>query len=263
MDSLFFWISKLVWPLLAPGSLLLVVLTGGLLLLWIGNVKWARVVLTTVSLLMLFIALFPVGEWLLYPLESKYSNRVEWPQQIDGIVVLSGAEKTKVSKSWGSAEFNGSMERDSAFIELAGQFPAAKLVFTGGTGSMIDQQTRAADIARRFFIQQGLDPRRILFERESRNTHENAIFSKKRVQPEADENWLLVTSAWHMPRAMGTFCQNRWKLIPYPVDYQTQRDNLLRIDLDFGEHLVSLGIGIKEWLGILVYSATGKMGSCR
>lgn len=262
MDSLFFWISKLIWLLVSPDSLLLIVLSVGVLLLWFGRVKWAKMILSVTIVIMLFIALFPVGEWLLYPLESKYPNNVELPHQVDGIIVLSGAEDTITSKNWGSIELGGAAERDLAFMALARKYPEAKLVFTGGTGSMLHQQTKAADIAKELFIQQGIDVERVLFERDSRNTYENVIFTKKLVQPKPDETWLLITTSWHMPRSMGIFCKNGWDVIPYPVDHYTQRGNLLRIGFSFGGHLGSLGMGIKEWLGILAYSATRKMGSC-
>jgi len=263
MDSIFFWLSKLAWLFIAPDSFLLILLIFGVFLLWFGQLKWSKIILTVVALLMLFIALFPVGEWLLYPLESKYPNRPELPQQVDGIIVLSGAEDTKVSRSWESVELNSAAERDTSFIDLARRYPDAKLVFTGGTGSMVNQDTKGADIAREFFIQQGLDIERIIFERDSRNTHENVIFTKKLVQPQPDEQWVLITTSWHMPRSRGIFCRNQWHVTPYPVDYYTQRDNLFRVELDLSEHLDNLVKGVKEWLGILAYSLTDKMNRCQ
>ncbi|MCW8887708.1 MAG: YdcF family protein [Gammaproteobacteria bacterium] len=261
MDSLFFWISKLAWLFVAPDNVLLLMLTLGVILLWFGKLKWSKIVLSVVLLLMLFIALFPVGEWLLYPLESKYS-RPELPKRIDGIIVLSGAENTKLSRSWGTIELNSAAERDISFIALSRRYPQAKLVFTGGSGSMIDQSTKGADIAKMLFLQQGLNIDQIIFERDSRNSYENVIFSHKLVQPHPDEKWLLITTAWHMPRSRGIFCKSHWDVIPYPVDYRTQRDNLFRVELDFSENLKLLVTGVKEWLGIVAYSLSGKMDNC-
>lgn len=121
---------------------------------------------------------------------------------------------------------------------------------------------KGADIARRFFAQQGLDIGRISFERESRNTYENVILSQKLVQPQEDEKWVLITTGWHMPRARGIFCKNRWEVIPYPVDHYSQRGNLVRVELDLSGHLNNLVTGVKEWTGILAYSLSGKMGDC-
>jgi len=262
MDSLFFWISKLAWLFIAPDNLLLMVLIAGVAALWLDKMQLSKWLLSGVAAVMLFIALLPVGEWLLYPLESQYPQKPQLPQQIDGIIVLSGAEKTKISKSWGSVELNGAAERDTTFIELARKYPLAKLVFTGGTSSLMNHDMKGADIAKAFFAQQGLDIGRITFERESRNTYENVILTQKLVQPQPNEKWVLITTGWHMPRSRGIFCKNRWDVIPYPVDYYSQRENLFRVELDLSRHLNNLVTGVKEWVGILAYSLSGKMNGC-
>jgi len=157
MDSLFFWISKLAWLFIAPDNLLLMVLIAGVVALWIGKVRLSKWIFTVIIGVMLLIAFLPVEEWLLYPLESKYPHKPQLPQQVDGIIVLSGAENTRVSKSWGGVELNGAAERDTTFIELARRYPEAKLVFTGGTSSLVSHDMKGADIAKAFFAQQGLD----------------------------------------------------------------------------------------------------------
>ena len=70
----------------------------------------------------------------------------------------------------------------------------------------------------------GLDARRILVETRSRNTYENAVYSKELAQPQPGQIWLLVTSANHMPRAVGCFRAVGFDVIPYPVDYDTGPD---------------------------------------
>jgi uncharacterized SAM-binding protein YcdF (DUF218 family) len=262
MDSIFFWLSKLLWLFISPDSLMLIALIVGVALLWLGYIRLSKTILTTAVLLMVLIALFPLGEWLLYPLESKYPSQPELPQQLDGIIVLGGAEDTKVSQSWGSVELGSAAERDIAFLEMARRYPEAKLLFTGGAGSMVNQQSKGADIARALFLGQGLDISRVIFERESRNTYENVIFSRKLAQPQPGEKWLLITTSWHMHRSRGIFCKDQWDVIPYPVDHETQRGNLLRVDLNFSGNLHNLLIGVKEWLGIVAYSVSGKMGKC-
>ncbi len=144
------------------------------------------------------------------------------------------------------------------FMALAKRYPEAKLIFTGGASSMIHQEYKAADVARRLFSEQGIDLSRIIFERESRNTWENAVLSKKLVQPAEDEKWVLITTGWHMPRSMGIFCKAEWSVIPYPVDFQTKPGYLLRIDWGFAGHLKDLVAGVKEWVGIVAYRMMGK-----
>ena len=257
MDSVFFWVSKLTWFLVEPDNLLVLLLFIGSILLWKQRIKTAKWFFTLLSLLVLVIGLFPVGEWLLYPLESKFKANPEL-EQVDGIIVLSGGLDPTLSAMWQQTVVNNSAERVLASLVLMKKFPNAQLVYTGGSGRLTNQQYKAADAALQFYKEHGLDTTRIIFERESRNTSENVIFTKKLVNPAKDEKWLLITTAWHMPRSVAIFCKSEWSVIPYPVDYRTKPKKLFRIDWSFGGHLRNLSIGIKEWLGRVAYSVMGK-----
>jgi uncharacterized SAM-binding protein YcdF (DUF218 family) len=111
---------------------------------------------------------------------------------------------------------------------------------------------------KKLFKEMGLDTARITFERNSRNTFENAVLSKELVNPKSGDQWILITTAWHMPRSLGVFCKAGWPVIPYPVDHWTMPGNLLRVDLDLSGHLREFTFGMKEWLGLLVYYLSGK-----
>lgn len=217
--------------------------------------------LTLSTLLLIIISLFPIGEWLLYPLESRFQNNPNLPNKIDGIIVLAGAENPELSHIWNQVELGGAAERDLAFLNLARQFPKAKLIFTGGTGSITKQEYKATDVAKTLFQQQDFDINKIIFERKSRNTYENAIYSKEIVKPLKSENWLLITTGWHMPRSIGIFCKADWHVIPYPVDHETNKTNLFRVDFDLSDNLKTLKIGVKEWLGLFAYYLSGKTTS--
>lgn len=261
MDTLFFYISKIIWLLVSPDSLLLILTIISLVLLYIGKIQLAKKTLTITSFLFIIIALFPVGEWLLYPLESHFNPPSSLPKNIDGIVVLSGAESPELSHIWNQVELGAAAERNLAFLNLARKYPTAKLIFTGGTGSLTKQQYKAADVAERLFKQQNFDISRVIFERKSRNTYENAIYSKEIAKPLKNENWLLITTSWHMPRSIGIFCKAGWPVRPYPVDHQTNKYNLFRIDFDLSNNLDVLKTGIKEWLGLFAYYLSGKTTS--
>lgn len=261
MDTIFFYISKIIWLLVSPDSLLLLLTIISLVLLYIGKIQLAKKTLTITSLLFIIIALFPIGEWLLYPLESRFNTNPPLPKKVDGIVVLSGAESPELSHIWNQVELGGAAERNLAFLNLARQYSTAKLIFTGGTGSLTKQQYKAADVAEKLFKQQNFDINRIIFERKSRNTYENAIYSKEIAKPLKNENWLLITTSWHMPRSLGIFCKADWQVIPYPVDHQTNKDNLFRIDFNLSRNLNTLKTGIKEWLGLFAYYLSGKTTS--
>lgn len=261
MDNLFFYISKLIWLLVSPDTLLLILIILTLILLYIGKDKYAKTLLTLLSGVLIIISFFPIGEWMLYPLESRFNSNPVLPEKIDGIIVLSGAEDTLLSNVWKQVELGAAAERNLSFLTLARKYPKAKLVFTGGTGSLINQEYKAADVAKELFKQQDFDVEKIVFERESRNTFENASYSKKIVNPQENENWILITTSWHMPRSVGIFCKAEWFVIPYPVDHQTNKNNLFRINFDLLNNLYTLKTAIKEWLGLFAYYLGGKTSS--
>lgn len=256
MDTLFFWLAKTGWAFASPGSLLVIlVITIWLLLKW-GAQRHARCLAGLLSLVLLLVALFPVGEWLLHPLESRFSGGL--PASVDGIIVLGGSVDPVKSAAWNQVEAIATTEREFNFLELARRYPQARLAFTGGSGSLGNQAYKEAEWTRKLFAGQGIDITRVSFEDQSRNTYENAVFSKKLLEPGPGENWLLITTAWHMPRAVGVFCKAGFPVTAYPVDHWTLRGDLLRLEWDFAGNLGELDTALREWLGLLMYRLTGK-----
>lgn len=261
MDTLFFYISKLIWLFFSPDSLLLILVVFSLILLYLGKTRLAKITLTITSLLLILIALLPIGEWLLYPLESRFQTNPTLPEKIDGIIVLSGAENSELSSLWEQVELNAAAERDLTFIWLAKKHPNAKLIFTGGSGSLTKQEFKGTDIAKKLFRQLDFNTNKIIFESESRNTYENIIYSKNIFKPNKNESWILITTGWHMPRSVGISCKAGWPVIPFPVDHQTKKGDLFRIDFNLSGNLETLKIGIKEWMGLFAYYLSGKTTS--
>lgn len=148
MDTLFFFLSKLIWLLVSPDSLLLILILVALFFLYLGKQQLAKKTLSIASGLFIIIAFFPVGEWLLYPLESHFQTNPTLPDNITGIIALSGAEDAELSHIWQQVELNNAAERDLTFLTLAQQYPKAKLVYTGGTGSLTKQEYKGADVAK-------------------------------------------------------------------------------------------------------------------
>ncbi len=258
MDTLFFWISKLVWLIISPGSLLVLMV----LACWVLNVfnreTAARQVLSLTALVTLAIACLPLGSWLLYPLEQRFPASPVQGTDPDGIVLLGGSFSLRVSQNRQQPHLTGSGERLLAFLQLAERYPGAQLVFTGGSGSPTFQIVREADLARELFSGLGIDSSRVVFERDSRNTYENALNTRRMITPRDGETWLLVTSALHMPRAMGSFCRQGWKMEPFPVDFQTLENRHFYFSLDFDNNLGEVEIAMREWVGLLAYRLTGK-----
>jgi uncharacterized SAM-binding protein YcdF (DUF218 family) len=141
-------------------------------------------------------------------------------------------------------------------VALARRFPEARIVFSGGSAELVPDGYTEGAAARRFFRAMGIEDARVTIEEASRNTAENARLSAALVGARAGERWLLVTSAFHMPRAMGSFRAAGWSPMPWPTDYRTRgpEDRLPRPSL--GLSLVDLAA--KEWVGLVAYRLTGR-----
>ena len=261
MDTLFFLFSKLYWLVFSPATLLVWLLVGACLLSWSRWQKAGRYLLTGITVGVLFIACLPVGSWLIYPLEQRYPAVSALPEAPDGIVLLGGSFALRLSENRQQVHLNDTSERVTGFLALAQRYPDARLVFTGGSGSPTRQDIREADLARELFLDLGISPERLVLERDSRNTFENAVNTRNLIQPARDERWLLVTSAFHMPRAVGVFCKQGWNVQPYPVDYQSLQGRLLGFSMDLISNLSVFNYALHEWTGLLAYRLTGKSSS--
>jgi uncharacterized SAM-binding protein YcdF (DUF218 family) len=260
MDSVFFIASKLIGALLRPDTWIIValaVVTLALLMnrrrlaLWVGSITLALLVALTI---------LPLGDLLLQPIERTYPVEPALGQ-VDGIIVLGGGEDARASAFWGQMQLNEGGERYTAALALAKRFPEARILFTGGSGALRDlagTQTSEADIAGRFFRDQGVLPERMLLEGQSRNTAENARLSLALAAPAPGETWVLVTSAFHMPRAMRSFEAAGWTgLVPWPVDYRTSafKDGM---GWNLTRNLLVLNTAIREQVGQIAYRLTSR-----
>lgn len=200
----------------------------------------------------------PVGYNVMHYWESKYSQPQSLPKTIDGIIVLGGSTDKKLSDAHQAYILNDSADRLTQFAALARKYPKAKLVFSGGSKSDDFVHTEAY-YARSFFTSIGLATENIIFEDQSRNTYENVVFSQKLAKPSPQETWLVVTSAFHMPRTMEVFNALDWSVIPYPVDFKTGNEyQFTPLYLSIPRNLHFLDIGTKEALGQLAYKLNGK-----
>jgi len=254
-------LSAIVGTLALPGNLLLILLVGGL---GLTVTRWRRLgrwlVLASV-LAFACIAILPIGNWLLGHLENRFPPPKSMPAAVDGIIVLGGSVRSHITVARDQTALNGRAERLTGFLELARRYPEARLAFTGGTNAIGGDGPREADIARRFFAEQELDLDRVTFEAASRNTFENAELSFQKLSPSPDERWVLVTSASHMPRAVGCFRRVGWTVLPYPVDYNTKPDVGFYLTLSLAAGLSALGVAVHEWVGLVTYRMLGRTDS--
>ncbi len=249
-----FVISKVLWGLAAPGSLLFLLLCGAFL--WHRrHPALSRGLLGLVVLIFAAVALLPVSQLLISPLEQRFLLP-QPPARVDGIIVLGGAIEADPTGNAEQPGLNDAAERLTSFAALARRYPDARLVYTGGSGLVRNQETREADLASPLLQSLGVDAARTLYERDSRTTWENALYSKKLVNPKPGETWLLVTSAWHMPRAVGCFRKLGWKVVPYPVDYLGNGPRWATLDAI--KQFRTIGLAEKEWIGLVTYWLMGR-----
>lgn len=253
---MFFELSKIFWTLAQPANLLFVLLAVAAALLWVRP-RAGRILMTVIVVCAWLAAALPIGEYYLRQIENTYPKPT-LPEHVDGIILLGGFIWAEGSDIHGQIQVSDKADRFFAFATLAQKYPDAKLLFTGGSGNPRRQDVREADLVRQLWIDLGYDPARVIWERDSRNTYENAVFSKKLAQPQPGEKWVLVTSALHMPRSVAIFEKQDWQVIPYPVDYITTDGSLWRYEFSVTDNLWRLAAALKEIIGKIAYQATGR-----
>ena len=255
MDNLFFLVSKTLWLAVQPDHLLVLLLLMAACGVWLRR-RWAGRLLGVLVSGMLVLMLVPVGNLLLEPLESRF-RQVPPPDAVAGILVLGGGEEADLSARWGQSQFNAAAERLMVLPELMQRYPDARVLFSGGSASVLNAQYRGADVARDWLktLPPPLSTKTLVYERDARNTWENALFSARLLGGVPDQPWLLVTSAFHMPRAVGIYRQLGWQVVPYPVDYYSTGDAFRP---QFALNLRDLVVGVREWTGLLMYHLTGR-----
>jgi uncharacterized SAM-binding protein YcdF (DUF218 family) len=253
-----FILSKVIWPLATPSNLLaLALVLGGLLILTSSWRRAGRRLLAAAVVAVLAAMLLPVDDWLAWPLEHRFAAPEPMPARVDGIVVLGGGVTESKVPALGGAQLNGAADRLSALIILARRYPTARVVYTGGNATLAGGP-READVTAALLAEMGFATPGMQFERESRNTHENAVLTHALAQPQAGETWLLVTSALHMPRAMGVFRAQGWDPVPMPVDFRGDgRLRFLRPADSLGGRLAGIDQVTREWVGLLAYRGLG------
>jgi uncharacterized SAM-binding protein YcdF (DUF218 family) len=253
-----FTLSKLAWYVVAPGNFCVILLVAGLLWRLVSRRHHGMALIVAGTLGLAGMTVLPFANWAIVPLENRFPQP-SLPAHVDGIVVLGGSVNVFVTASRGQPSVPTAAERLFAAAELARRYPEAKIVVSGGDASIVQTHLLEAPIMRDVLMSQGVDPKRIVLEDRSRNTYENAVESYRVAKPKPGEVWILVTSAWHMPRAVGCFRTAGWTVLPYPVDYRTTGMRGKLASFKLGMELERLEVAVREWIGLAVYAATGRI----
>ncbi len=256
---MFFTLSKVLGFFAAPSNFLISIGVLGLLVLCTRFTRLASWLIVTSIVLLAVAGLSPLGNALILPLEDRFPPWNPSHGAPYGIVVLGGAISPGVSDARDSIALDEAAERITATAELARRYPDARIIFSGGSGSLLEREGPEAPFAVRELMALGVAHDRITAEEQSRNTIENAVYSRLLANPKPGERWLLVTSAYHMPRAMAAFRAADFPVEAYPVDWRTRgASDLQRAFPMLSEGLRRTDVAVREWVGLVVYRLTGR-----
>ena len=255
---MFFMLSKILWFLLAPSNLLASFVAIGLMLAALTRLRRTGFILAGAACAGLFLfGMTPLASLALRTLEARFPVPEPIAGTVHGIVILGGAQDPDASVNLGQPVLNEAAERLVVGLELARRFPDARVLVSGGSGALAGSLTSEARAGAIMLADLGLDPARILIEERSRNTHENAVYSLALAEPLEGETWLLVTSAFHMPRSVGAFREAGFDVVPYPVDFRTMgRDGSLPGFGTISDGLRRFDVAMREYVGLVAYRLT-------
>lgn len=255
---MFFAVSKTVGYLGIPSTFLIGIGLLGAILLLTRFARFGRRLMVASLLLLAICGFSPLANFVLYPLEQRFPKWDASRGAPDGIIVLGGPLDANLSAAHGVPVISGAADRIIGAATLAHRYPNARLVYTGGSPNLISSEAREADYATALFQGLGIPKSRLTMERQSRNTRENAEFSREIVKPKPGERWLLVTSAYHMPRSMGLFRKAGFPVEAYPVDWKVgTEEDLFKYYVTANDGLQLVDIGVREWLGLIAYRIAG------
>jgi uncharacterized SAM-binding protein YcdF (DUF218 family) len=256
---MFFILSKLAWFVIAPVNFIVLSCLVGLVLWLIGFIRIGRAI-ASIAIVVLTVACFlPLGAALIRPLEDRFPVVPENSPAPTGIIVLGGALDELLSETRGQPALIEGAARLTAAVTLARRYPQARLIFTGGSASLTKELPSEAMGVHKLWLDLGVPESQMSFEDRSRNTWENALFTRDLIAPKPGERWLLVTSAWHMPRSMGIFRHVGFDVTAYPVDFLTYGDARdWAVTPAVLDQLTMMTFAMHEWVGLVAYRLSGK-----
>lgn len=208
--------------------------------------------------ILFFIGWLPLPDALLRRLEDGFVPPQGTLEPFVGLVVLGGAIAPADQWRHGfRAALNDAGERVTASAALMREYPHLRMVYAGREDTLMSSAGDASSAPRALLTWLGVGRARILYEPASRNTYENAIFSAQLVGSDKARPWLLVTSAWHMPRAMAVFRAAGWNVVPYPVDYLTGSRTPWH-DYSLAKGALRWQTLLHEYLGQFAYWVSGR-----
>jgi uncharacterized SAM-binding protein YcdF (DUF218 family) len=256
---MFFTLAKIFWFVVQPLGMILVSLVLALLALLLG---WRRIggLLVAAALAVTLVSGWTsIGAMALHPLENRFERPDSLPDDVAGVIVLGGFFEGAINLARGGHELNSAADRIVEAAILARRYPEARVVVTGGSGSLVLEGEADGATAPRLLEALGVAPERLVMEDQSRDTYENAVLTRELLDPQPGETFLLVTSAFHMPRSVMLFRKAGFDVVPWPSDYRTAGDDTLGFSRNNAVHtLQTTGLAMREWIGLIAYRLTGR-----
>jgi uncharacterized SAM-binding protein YcdF (DUF218 family) len=255
---MFFTISKILAILVEPLAWPYLLLAMAAIMRWQCRRRMMKACLGAAVLLPLLYGFLPLSTVPLRYLEGRHNIPALTGPPVDGVIVLGGHTASgDISKSRDQPQQNRAADRLTKGLMLHRMNPGSTLLFSGFDGRLTPAGWSEAETIRRLIAELGIGGGGIIYESTSRNTYENAVNSLAVAVPQPGSSWLLVTSAAHMPRAMGSFAAAGWDdITPYPVDFRTGAKPPRLFNLAVGT--ASVRIWLKEYLGIVAYWLSGR-----
>ena len=253
-----FYLSKFLWYFFNPFNCIILLFFLSVILNFLKFLRLSKIILYFTFLLFFITGVLPTGSYLLYLLEKNYHNKINLPEKVDGIIILSGATNPFLTKEYDQIALNDSVERLTESIQLMKKYPKAKVFFAGGSGYAQYPDLNHSDVAKKFYESLDVNTKNIFFDKKSRNTYENIVFAKKKFNPNINEKWILVTSAFHLKRSISIGEKLGWELIPYPTDYKLSKKFKWKLSFSFYQNLGTLQHSSHEWVGIISYYLMGR-----
>ena len=255
-----FYLSKIINFFLNPLHILFLIILIQLFIIFFIESKKLVIFFSKLFLIMLLIFCYiPLSSFLLNKIED-FIHPTKYPiQQLTGVIVLGGSFDTGLkSKERNQVLLNSSAERLTKTLEIYKNNPRILILFSGFSNEIKPQGWSESDMAKKFFLDQGIKIDNLIFENQSRNTFENIKYSKD-IIANYKGTWGLITSASHMPRAFFSFKKQGLILEPIIVDYQTGASRIFWINFDLSIGLNNWNIILHELIGMAYYKVTNKI----
>lgn len=253
---MFFILSKIFWVIFTPLTLIGLLMVAGALG-W--SRRWGRRMFSFAVISFLLLGFFPIGPNMIVWLENQYARPEPPPEDITGIIVLGGIIDGDRSAALNQVSLNDNAERLTEMMRLSRIYPQARIIFSGGSGSLRENSPKESTLLDNLLKDMDFMRGQIEYESQARNTYENMKFSHELAHPQSGDKWLLVTSAFHLPRSMAIFKKGEWPVIPYPAGYLEEGVYILHPTLDLLGNFYKLQVATREIVGIIAYKLTGKL----